>query len=102
MAAGGAPYNQEVINELWLELWYMVQWINTGQIHRVDLYWALEIIRILDDSTGFQRGYYNLCRTTIIATAHKYNVVPKFKVYHKFSHLTDLHALILITFIRNN
>ena len=51
MAAGGAPYNQEVINELWLELRYMVQWINTGQIHRVDLYWALEIIRILDDST---------------------------------------------------
>ena len=92
MAAGGAPYNQEVINELWLELRYMVQWINTGQIHCVDLYWALEIIRILDDSTGFQWGHYNLCRTTIIATAHKYNVVPKFKQIFTFNRLAYFNS----------
>ena len=80
MAAAGGPYDQHVMNELWLELRYMVQWINTGQVGCVDLYWALEIIRILDNSTGFHRGHYNYCRTKIITTAHQYNIVPMFRV----------------------
>ena len=81
MASGGPPpYSDDVIKDLWLELRHMVEWINTGQVHRVDLYWALEIIRILDGSTGFHRGHYAYCRQTIIRTAHEYNIVPMFAV----------------------
>ena len=99
---GGPPYSQEVVNELWLELQYMVEWINTGQVHRVDLYWALEIIRILDVSTGFARGHYTMCRQKIIETAHQYNIVLPFMVFIYFLHLTDFNPLIHIIFIRNN
>ena len=102
MATGGAPYSQDVVNELWLELRYMVEWINTGQIHRVDLYWALEIIRILDVSTGFARDHYDMCRWKIIETAHQYNVVPQFMVISYFSCLTDFNPLISIICMRNN
>ena len=102
MATGGAPYSQDVVNELWLELQYMVEWINTGQIHHADLYWALEIIRILDVSTGFARGHYDMCRRKIIETAHQYNVVLQFMVISYFSCLTDFNPLISIIRMRNN
>ena len=57
MATG---YSPSVVAELWMELTYMVDWITNGQEQRVDIYWALEIIRIvdsnlnvLDSSNGF-------------------------------------------------
>ena len=90
-AAAGGPYTQSVVNELWLELRYMVEWINTGQVHRVDLYWALEILRILDVSHGIPRGHYTLCRETIIRTAHEYNIVPKFQVKLWFKRFASFH-----------
>ena len=99
---GGPPYSQQVVNELWLELRYMVQWINTGQVHCVDLYWALKIIRILDVSTGFARGHYTMCREKIIETAHQYNIVPQFMVFIYFLHLTDFNQLFRIFCMSNN
>ena len=93
MAAAGGPYDQQVINELWLELRYMVQWINTSQVGCVDLYWALEILRILDISTSFHRGHYDHCQRTIISTAHQYNIVPMFWVNSFISCLTAFQPL---------
>ena len=57
MATG---YSPSVVTELWMELTYMVDWITNGQEQRVDIYWALEIIwivdsnlNVLDSSNGF-------------------------------------------------
>ena len=102
MATGGAPYLDKVVQDLWLELWYIVNWINLGQVQHADLYWALEILRILDDSTGFPRGQYDLCHRTIIATAHRFNIVPQFKVYFYFLWLIDFNPLISINCMLNN
>ena len=56
----------------------------------IDLYWALGIIHILGFSTDFPRGHYDMCRQTIIATAHHYNIVPKFKVYFYYLMVNQL------------
>ena len=74
-----AEYSDVVIDELWLNLRYIEQDLRAG--HDVDIYWALDIIRILDkEERIYSEGQYLRCHPYILKKAVEMNVTPMFEV----------------------
>ena len=74
-----AEYSDAVIDELWLNLRYIEQDLRAGR--DVDIYWALDIIRILDKQERiYSQGQYICCRPYILSKARQLNVTPMFQV----------------------
>ena len=74
-----AEYSDAVIDELWLNLRYIERDLRAG--HDVDIYWALDIIRILDkEERIYSEGQYLRCHPYIFKKAVEMNVTPMFEV----------------------
>ena len=70
-------YSDAVIDQLSEEL-KILSWQYCGG-REIDIYWALDIILILDkQSRIFHKEEYGYCRWHILRPAREYNVVPMF------------------------
>ena len=77
MATGG--HSDAVLQELWLNLKYIHRDLRQGK--DVDIYWALDIIRIMDMYEQFySRGEYLRMRPFVLQKARELNVTPMFQV----------------------
>ena len=72
-------YSDAVIDQLFAELRILTRQYDQGR--EFDIYWALDIIRILDRQPRiYHRGEYGYCRQHILRAAQEYNVVPMFNL----------------------
>ena len=72
-------YSDAVIDQLFEELKILTQEYRSGR--EIDIYWALDIIRILDRQPRiFHRGEFGYCRRHILRAACEYTVVPMFNL----------------------
>ena len=72
-------YSDAVIDQLFEELKILTREYRSGR--EIDIYWALDIIRILDRQPRiFHRGEFSYCRRHILRAAREYTVVPMFNL----------------------
>ena len=72
-------YSDAVIDQLFDELRILMREYDRGR--EFDIYWALDIIRILDRQPQiYHRGEYGYCRWHILRAATEYNVIPMFNL----------------------